>query len=59
MTMAFADGNPSDLATPDDTTASTPPMPTVPKPATGSFSVRAPITLTGLFSDSRSCLPIV
>ena len=59
MMMAFADGNPRVLATPDDTTASTPPMPTVPKPATGSFSVRAPMTLTGLFSDIRSWLPIV
>src|SRR6266567_5136470 len=35
-TIAFADGRPSDRATASETTASTPPMPTVPNPATGS-----------------------
>src|SRR5215469_16675295 len=46
MTIAFPAGMPSDLATVSDTTASTPLMPTVPKPPTGSSSVCEPVTLT-------------
>ena len=59
ITIAFADGSPSSLATWSETTASTPPMPTVPNPATGSVSVRDPVTWTGLVSWSLACLPIV
>ncbi len=59
MTIAFADGRPSDLATASETTASTPPMPTVPNPATGSITGWAPMTRTGLPRLSRSWLPIV
>ena len=45
-TIAFLAGAPSDLATESDTTASTPPMPTVPNATTGSRSVWRPATVT-------------
>jgi hypothetical protein len=58
-TIAFLDGSPRRRATAPETTASTPPMPTVPNPATASFIDRAPSTRTGLVRLSRSWWPIV
>src|ERR1017187_9212297 len=57
--IAFPAVSPSDRAPALEPTASTPPRPTVPNPATGTDSVRAPVTRTGLVSDSPSCRPIV
>ena len=45
-TIAFRAGTPSDLAVESDTTASTPPIPTVPNATTGSRSGWRPDTLT-------------
>ena len=44
--IAFPAGTPSDLAVESDTTASTPPIPTVPNATTGSRSGWRPDTLT-------------
>ena len=46
MTIAFPAGTPSDLAVESDTTASTPPIPTVPNATTGSRSSWRPDTVT-------------
>ena len=58
-TIAFLAGTPSDLATESDTTASTPPIPTVPNATTGSCSGWRPDTVTWPPSDSRSRVPMV
>ncbi len=56
---AFPAGKPRDRATWSETTASTPPMPTVPNPPTRSdFRVR-PETRTVAPAGSLSCLPMV
>src|SRR5580693_5937504 len=59
ITMAFEAGMPSDRATESETTASTPPMPTVPNAITGSRSAWRPVTVTGPPSASRSRVPMV
>jgi hypothetical protein len=59
MTMALAAGMPSDLAVVSDTTASTPPMPTVPNATTGSRSCVRPSAATWPPSESRSRVPMV
>ena len=59
MTIAFAAGTPSDLAVESDTTASTPPIPTVPNATTGSRSGWRPDTVTRPPRDSRSSVPMV
>src|SRR5262252_8958123 len=59
ITIAFDRGRPSDEATLRDMTSPTPPIPTVPKPATGSVSFLAPMTVTGWDRVSRSSVPIV
>ena len=46
MTMAFPAGTPSDLAVESETTASTPPMPTVPNATTGSRCCVRPAAVT-------------
>ena len=59
MTMALAAGTPSDLAVESDTTASTPPMPTVPNATTGSRSGQRPAAVTSRPNRSRSKVPMV
>ena len=58
-TIAFPAGTPSDLAVASETTASTPPIPTVPNATTGSCSGWRPDTVTWPPRDSRSRVPIV
>src|SRR5579859_3038629 len=58
-TMAFPAGIPSDRATESETTASTPPIPTVPNAITGRRSDWVPVTVTPPPSGSRSSVPIV
>ena len=55
--MAFLAGIPSELATQCDTTASTPPIPTVPNATTGSGSVRAAGDRDRRLSDRRPRCP--
>ena len=56
---AFRAGTPSDRATESETTASTPPMPTVPNATTRSLSAWCPVTVTAPPSASRSRAPMV
>ena len=60
ITIALLAGIPSERATVSETTASTPPIPTVPNPATGSF-IGALASRPGAarFSGSLSSLPMV
>ena len=58
-TMALAAGMPSDRATTSDTTASTPPMPTVPNATTRRCSGCRPVTVSPPPSDSLSRVPMV
>ena len=59
-TRAFLAGTPSEAATESETTASTPPIPTVPNAITGSrFWSWRPDTVTWPPRDSRSRVPIV
>ena len=58
-TIAFPAGTPSDRAVESDTTASTPPIPTVPNATTGSRSGWRPDTVTRPPRDSRSRVPMV
>ena len=57
--IALPTGKPSERATWAETTASTPPMPTVPNPPTRSASRCRPFTCTVPPSGSLSCLPMV
>ena len=59
ITMALSAGMPSERATLSETTASTPPIPTVPRPASGRSSTCRPVTWTSRPSGSLSSLPIV
>src|SRR5271166_1883742 len=58
-TIALPAGTPSDRAVESDTTASTPPIPTVPNATTGSRSGWRPDTVTFPPRDSRSRVPMV
>jgi hypothetical protein len=57
--IALPIGKPSERATWAETTASTPPMPTVPNPPTRSDSSFRPATCTVPPSGSLSCWPMV
>ena len=58
-TIAFPAGKPSNWATVREITASTPPIPTVPNPATRSDRSVFPATVTVPPRGSLSCLPMV
>src|SRR5215831_6910962 len=58
ITIALPAGNPSDRATSLVMTASTPPMPTVPKRPTRIVIGCRPATVTAVPAGSLSCLPI-
>ncbi len=58
-TIALPAGKPSARASVWEITASTPPIPTVPNPATRSVCVVRPVTWTVPPRGSRSCWPMV
>ena len=58
-TIALPSGKPSERAAVREITASTPPIPTVPNPATRSDCSVRPATWTVPPSGSLSCLPMV
>ena len=59
ITIALEAGMPSERATESETTASTPPMPTVPNATTRSRSAWRPVTVTVRPRASRSRVPMV